>query len=324
MAIFKVKDLYKKHREELDLKLVVSNDGMEIALQPAWIGRPGLNLIFFSRKYLKNKIMLFGTIEMEYLEQLSSEERLQCLRRVLDGFTLFAVVASDCQPLPEMIELLKEKGRVLFTSSFSTSDLQGKLMSILTDEFAPSVVLHGTLVEVYGMGVLLQGSSSIGKSEIALGLVKKGHRLISDDMVHIKLKNDGILIGSAPEIAKNIMEIRGIGIIDVALLYGVCCVEKEKKIDIVIELQEWESAKTYDRIGIEEQFYEILEVKVPYHILPVRAGRSVAFLVETIALNMRLKGMGYNTAFEFRKKLRKKISENEEMLKDETCLEKKF
>ncbi len=175
------------------------------------------------------------------------------------------------------------------------------------EEFAPSISLHGTLVEVFGVGVLIQGNSSVGKSEAALGLIERGHRLISDDVVRVKRK-ENYLTGCGPELTRHLMEIRGIGIINVAHLYGAVCVRPDKGIDIVVKLEEWDDQHFYDRVGLDEKYVDILGISIPYHVLPVKPGRDVVLLLETIALNHRLKDMGYNSAKEFNSKLLETIA----------------
>jgi HPr kinase/phosphorylase len=186
--------------------------------------------------------------------------------------------------------------------------LLSRITFLLLEEFCPSVTLHGTLVETFGVGVLIQGESSVGKSEAALGLIERGHRLISDDVVRVKKKEGSYLMGSGPELTRHLMEIRGIGIINVAHLYGAVCVRPDKAIDIVVKLEEWDDQHFYDRVGLDEKFIDILGISVPYHLLPVKPGRDVVLLLETIALNHRLKDMGYNSAKEFNSKLLETIS----------------
>jgi HPr kinase/phosphorylase len=182
---------------------------------------------------------------------------------------------------------------------------------LLNEEFSPTVTCHGTLVEAFGVGVLIQGDSSVGKSEAALGLIERGHRLISDDVVRIRLREGPYLEGSGPQLTRHLMEIRGIGIINVAHLYGAVCVRDSKAIDLIVKLENWDDKRFYDRVGLEEKYRDILEVKIPYHVLPVKPGRDVVLLVETIALNHRLKGMGYNSAKEFNVKLLETIKKKQ-------------
>jgi HPr kinase/phosphorylase len=188
-----------------------------------------------------------------------------------------------------------------------TMSLLSKLTLLLTEEFAPSLNCHGTLVEVFGVGVLIQGESSVGKSEAGLGLIERGHRLISDDIVKVK-KKENYLEGVGAELTRHHMEIRGLGIINVANLYGAVCVRESKSVDIIVKLEVWDNDSFYDRVGLEDKFCDILSIKVPFHILPVKPGRDVVLLLETLALNHRLKKMGYNSAKEFNIKLLETIS----------------
>ncbi len=202
-----------------------------------------------------------------------------------------------------------EKNRIpLFKAGLTATNLLSRITFLLLEEFSPSITLHGTLVEVFGVGVLIQGESSVGKSEAALGLIERGHRLISDDVVRVKKKEGAYLVGCGPELTRHLMEIRGIGIINVAHLYGAVCVRPDKGIDIVVKLEEWDDQHFYDRVGLDDKFIDILSVSVPYHILPVKPGRDVVLLLETIALNHRLKDMGYNSAKEFNAKLLEAIA----------------
>lgn len=185
----------------------------------------------------------------------------------------------------------------------TTMNVLSKLTLLLIGEFSPSVSYHGTLVEVFGVGVLIQGDSSVGKSEAALGLIERGHRLISDDIVRVKKREGTYLEGCGAALTRHHMEIRGIGIINVAHLYGAVCVRDSKSIDIVVKLEAWDDQSFYDRVGTDEKFCDILGIQIPFHILPVKPGRDVVLLLETIALNHRLKNMGYNSAKEFRAKL---------------------
>ena len=179
---------------------------------------------------------------------------------------------------------------------------------MLLDEFSPEITVHGTLVEVFGVGVLIQGDSSVGKSETALGLIERGHRLIADDSVRVKRKEENYIEGSCAPLTKHHMEIRGIGIINVAHLYGAVCVRDYKSIDLAVKLEAWDDRSFYDRVGMEEKYCDMLGIKVPHHVLPVKPGRDVVLLLETIALNHRLKAMGYNSAKEFNAKLLEMIA----------------
>src|SRR5581483_11290092 len=204
-----------------------------------------------------------------------------------------------------------ERDVPLFRTSMKTMNLLSKLTLILNEEFSPTMTCHGTLVEAFGVGVLIQGDSSVGKSEAALGLIERGHRLVSDDVVRIRLREGTYLEGSGPELIRHLMEIRGIGIINVAHIYGAVCVRDDKTVDVIVKLEEWDDRRFYDRIGLDEKYCDLLGVKVPSHVLPVKPGRDVVLLIETIVLNHRLKEMGYNSAKEFNTKLLETISKKQ-------------
>jgi HPr kinase/phosphorylase len=250
---------------------------------------------------------VFGKHEFEYIRELDEKTRMQRLKSILTPVTPAVIIARSFRPPKELLSLCEKEGIPVFRAKSTATNLLSRITFILMEEFSPSISLHGTLVEVFGVGVLIQGESSVGKSEAALGLIERGHRLISDDVVRVK-KKEGYLIGSGPELTRHLMEIRGIGIINVAHLYGAVCVRPDKGLDIVVKLEEWDNQHFYDRVGLDEQFIDILSMSVPYHVLPVKPGRDVVLLLETIALNHRLKDMGYNSAKEFNSKLLETIA----------------
>ena len=216
--------------------------------------------------------------------------------------------------LPDTLMKLCEELKIpILITSLKSTEALGKLTRILSDAFSPQESLHGTLVEAFGIGILLQGKSSVGKSETALGMIERGHRLISDDIVRINRKEEEILIGSGPELNRHLLEIRGIGIINVAHLFGAVSVKNQVKLDIIIHLEEWNDTHFYDRIGLEERFTSILNTPIPTYMLPVKPGRDVILLLETTVLNHRLKKMGYDSAKDFNIKLLDKISKRKKV-----------
>jgi HPr kinase/phosphorylase len=227
------------------------------------------------------------------------------------------LISRGLVPPKELIALCKERKVPLFRTTLTATELVSRISFLLLEELCLSVTMHGTLVEVFGVGVLIQGESSVGKSEAALGLIERGHRLISDDVVRVKKKEGAYLVGSGPELTRHLMEIRGIGIINVAHLYGAVCVRPDKGIDLVVKLEEWDDQHFYDRVGLDEKFLDLLGVSVPYHVLPVKPGRDVVLLLETIALNHRLKEMGYHSAKEFSAKLLETIEKRQD--EEEFC-----
>lgn len=315
--MYLIDDLYSQHKRSLGLELLAGEKGLNRPIKRPEVNRPGLSLTGNIKNYAAMRILIFGKVEIEYLKELSKEVRIKRLKSILTASTPAVIVARRYKPPKELLEICHKNAIPLFSSNLVTMSLVSKVLIILNDEFSPSIVLHGSLVEVFGVGVLIQGESSVGKSEAALGLIERGHRLISDDIVHVKKKDDSYLIGSGPELTRHLMEIRGIGIINVANLYGAVCVRREKVLDIIVQLEEWDDNHFYDRVGLNEKYRDILGINVPLHILPVKPGRDVILLIETIALNHRLKSMGYNSAKEFNKKLLETISNRKKRMPDE-------
>jgi HPr kinase/phosphorylase len=301
--MYLVQHFYEQHGKQLGLNLIAGKEGLTRSIVKAEAHRPGLSLTGHLSGFVKTRILVMGKQEIEYLKQFDLETRQRRLEAVLTPSTPALVLARGFRPSKELIFICEKAGIALFYANITATHLLGRITFLLLEEFCPSITLHGTLVEVFGVGVLIQGESSVGKSEAALGLIERGHRLISDDIVRVKKKEGAYLVGSGPELTRHLMEIRGIGIINVAHLYGAVCVRPDKEIDIVVKLEEWDDQHFYDRVGLDEKFIDILGTSVPYHILPVKPGRDVVLLLETIALNHRLKDMGYNSAKEFNIKL---------------------
>lgn len=309
--MYLVEDLYKQHGEGLSLELVAGKAGIKRRIPVPEAHRPGLSLSGYLKGHAGKRILIFGKVEIEYLRHLDAQLRIQRLEAILNALTPAVMVARRYRPPKELVSLCEKHSIPLFRTNMSTMNLLSKLALLLTEEFSPSMSCHGTLVEVFGVGVLIQGDSSVGKSEAALGLIERGHRLISDDIVKVKKREGNYIEGFGAELTRHHMEIRGIGIINVAHLYGAVCVRDHKSIDLVVKLEAWDDQKFYDRVGLDEKYGDILGVKLPYHVLPVKPGRDVVLLLETIALNHRLKGMGYNSAKEFKSKLLDMIAEKQ-------------
>lgn len=311
-----VQDLIDKSGKLLGLQLIAGEKGLKRPIKVPEVHRPGLTLSGYLKNYVSKRILIFGNVESAYLKDLSSETRIQRLRGLLSSQTPAVIVAGRYQPVKELIEICEEEGIAVFKTNMPTMSLLNKMTLVLSEEFSPTMTCHGTLVEAFGVGVLIQGDSSVGKSEAALGLIERGHRLVSDDVVRIRLREGTNLEGSGPELTRHLIEIRGIGIINVAHLYGAVCVREDKKIDLIVKLEEWDDRQFYDRVGLDEKFSDLLGVKIPYHVLPLKPGRDVILLIETIVLNHRLKEMGYNSAKEFNTKLLETISSKQKMRKN--------
>ncbi|MGE0670746.1 MAG: HPr(Ser) kinase/phosphatase [Parachlamydiales bacterium] len=309
--MYLVQDLFDKYGEHLGLQLIAGKAGMKRSIKLPEVHRPGLSLSGYLKNYVSQRLLVFGNVETLYLKDIDKMVRMERLRGILTKETPAVIVAGRYQPVKELVNFCEQDGIPLFRASMTTMNLVSKMTMLLNEEFSPTMTCHGTLVEAFGVGVLIQGDSSVGKSEAALGLIERGHRLISDDVVRIKLREGTYLEGSGPELTRHLMEIRGIGIINVGHLYGAVCVRDEKTVDIVVKLEDWDDRRFYDRIGLDEKYCDILGIKIPYHILPVKPGRDVVLLLETIVLNHRLKEMGYNSAKEFNTKLLETIAKKQ-------------
>lgn len=306
--MYTIQDLIKDHDSHLGLKLVLGQEGLGKQILRPEVQRPGLSLTGFMKKFISSRLMVFGSTEVLFLKELSPALQDERLRAILTKETPAVIVASKAS-VPKIIEKICEEVKIpLFKTALTTMEFLNRTMSVLVDSFAESTTCHGTFLEAFGLGVLIQGDSSIGKSEAALGLLERGHRLITDDVVRLRKRKDSSIEGSGPELNKHMMEIRGIGIINVAHLYGAVCVRGSKSLDLIVKLEEWDDDAFYDRIGLDEKFIEMLGINIPYHILPVKPGRDVVLLIETIVLNHRLKLMGYHSAKEFNVKLLETIS----------------
>jgi HPr kinase/phosphorylase len=313
--MYLVEDLYRRHGGRLNLELVAGREGIKRQILVPEAHRPGLSLSGYLKSHARKRILIFGKVEIGYLRDLEPAVRIERLEAILSTSTPAVIIARRYRPPKELLDLCELNQIPLLRTSMTTMNLLSKLTLLLTEEFAESMTLHGTLVEVYGVGVLIKGDSSVGKSEAGLGLIERGHRLISDDTVRVRKREGSYLEGSGAELTRHHMEIRGIGIINVADLYGAVCVRDSKSIDIVVELEQWNDQNFYDRVGLDEKHCDILGVRVPYHVLPVKPGRDVVLLLETIALNHRLKVMGYHSARDFNSKLLEMINTKDQQRK---------
>ncbi len=277
--------------------------GKERMVTSVEVNRPGLILAGFYDHFEDSRIQIFGNVEMSFLEDMNSEKRLHILDVLCARGVPAIVVTRDKEPFAEMLTSAKKYGIPLLISKSSTSRFMSALISFLNVEMAPRVTRHGVLVEVYGEGILILGDSGIGKSETAMELLKRGHRLVADDAVEIKSVSDITLVGSSPDLIRYLIELRGIGIVDVRQIFGMGAVKETSKIDLVVQLEKWNEQKQYDRLGIDDQFYELLDHKIPSVTIPIMPGRNLAVIVEVAAMNNRQKRSGYNAAVEFNKRL---------------------
>ena len=272
------------------------------------INRPALQLAGYFEHYDETRPQIIGFVEYSYMEHMTEEDKREVYPKVLSEKTPCIVFCRDLRPDEIFLETaVKNKVPVLLTQK-STSAFMAEIIRWLNVKLAPCISVHGVLVDVYGEGVLITGESGIGKSEAALELIKRGHRLVSDDVVEIRKVSDDTLVGTAPDITKHFIELRGIGIIDVKALFGVSSVMDTTNISLVIRLEDWDKEKKYDRLGLEEEYTEFLGNRVVCHNIPIRPGRNLAIIVESAAVNHRQKQMGYNAAQELYKRVQENLA----------------
>jgi len=307
MVELSVEKLFEDNKNRLKLEIINDKASFDKKIREREVHRPGLALSGFVDVFTFNRVQVIGNTELAYLETLTSEKREASLRKVLEFDLPCIVITDNNQPPEEFIRIANEKHISIIKSVFSTTHVIQILSSYLEQELAPFKLIHGSLVDVYGVGVLITGRSGIGKSEVTLDLVERGHRLVADDVVHLFRKTEGILMGKCSEMLLHHMEIRGIGIIDVCNMFGVHAVRFQKRVEIELHLEDWVEGKDYDRTGLEENFVDYLGVSIPIVNLPIFPGKNITVLAEVISLNHLLKVYGQYTAREFNEKLKDKI-----------------
>ncbi|MCD8022844.1 MAG: HPr(Ser) kinase/phosphatase [Lachnospiraceae bacterium] len=274
------------------------------------INRPALQLTGYFDHFYSERVQIIGYVEYTYLEHLSRETKVPVYEKFLSYNVPCIIYTTMTEPDEDMLTLARQYGVPVFITEETTSAFMAEIIRWLNVELAPCISIHGVLVDVYGEGILIMGESGIGKSEAALELIKRGHRLVTDDVVEIRKVSDATLIGASPDITRHFIELRGIGIIDVKTLFGVESVKNTQQIDLVIKLEEWSRDKEYDRLGLEEEYIEFLGNKVVCHSLPIRPGRNLAVIVEAAAVNHRQKKMGYNAAQELYNRVQNSLMKN--------------
>lgn len=286
--------------EDFELEVLHGPEGYEnLAIQKEDVNRPGLQLAGFFDYFDSNRLQVLGRVEDTYLEQRTPEERRISFDQLLSKKIPCLIITRGMDPFPECLEMAEKYQCPVLRSQETTSAFMGALITSLRNYLSPRITRHGVLVEVYGEGVLLLGESGVGKSETAIELVKRGHRLVADDAVEIKRVGVKRLVGTAPELIRHYIELRGIGVVDVQQLFGMSAVREDQDIDLVVNLEPWNDSTMYDRLGLENLYTVILDVKVPSLTVPVKPGRNLAIIVEVAAMNNRHKKMGYNAAQAF-------------------------
>ena len=295
MATVSLRKVIEKMKLE-NLTPDIDINGIKIT-QPD-INRPALQMAGYFEHFDATRLQIIGFVEYTYMESLSSLQKREVYEELMSYDIPCIVFCRDLKPDPIFVEIANAQKIPLLSTKSSTSAFMAEIIRWLNVKLAPCISVHGVLVDVYGEGVLITGESGIGKSEAALELVKRGHRLVTDDVVELRKVSDETLVGSAPDITKHFIELRGIGIVDVKALYGASSVKDTQQVDLVIRLEEWDKDKEYDRLGLEENYTEYLGNKIVCHNIPIRPGRNLAIICESAAVNHRQKKMGYNAAQE--------------------------
>ncbi|ADM39466.1 HPr(Ser) kinase/phosphatase [Bacillus spizizenii] len=308
MAKVRTKDVM----EQFNLELISGEEGVNRPITMSDLSRPGIEIAGYFTYYPRERVQLLGKTELSFFEQLPEEEKKQRMDSLCTDVTP-AIILSRDMPIPqELIDASEKNGVPVLRSPLKTTRLSSRLTNFLESRLAPTTAIHGVLVDIYGVGVLITGKSGVGKSETALELVKRGHRLVADDCVEIRQEDQDTLVGNAPELIEHLLEIRGLGIINVMTLFGAGAVRSNKRITIVMNLELWEQGKQYDRLGLEEETMKIIDTEITKLTIPVRPGRNLAVIIEVAAMNFRLKRMGLNAAEQFTNKLADVIEDSEQ------------
>ncbi|MDD5021131.1 MAG: HPr(Ser) kinase/phosphatase [Endomicrobiaceae bacterium] len=311
MKVLKVGTFFDEKSRDFKLELIAGADGLDRLVTVPDVNRPGLAFTGFFEHLPYERAQIIGIAEFTFLKTLSHEQQISILKKVFSPKQVpCCIITRGFDALPSMIEVFTELKVPLLKTSLTSSQLLSDLIYYFDEKLALSEKLHGVLSNVYGLGVFIRGKSGIGKSECALELVKRGHMLVSDDIVEITKRSGHILVGKSAGISKHHMEIRGIGIIDIQRMFGIANILDESKIELVINLIEWDEAKKHERLGIDEHYTDILGVSVPELTIPVGAGRNLAIIVETASLNQRLKNRGHFSALELSKKLMAQLNKS--------------
>ena len=303
ITVEKFLSLNEEKNNFLKVRLITDSIGMNNEIISYEVNRPGMALFGYFKDFAFERIQIFGKGEGNYVLTLAKENRLDIFEELFKYKMPLCIFTYNLNPPESFIKIAEKNNDCVIISELKTMDVIRNIENLIEEELIESHTVHGGLVEVFGVGVLILGKSGVGKSEATLELISKGHRLISDDTVEFKKLNDGRIIGRKNEFIKHNMEVRGIGVVDISRLSGMSAIRDKKRLDLVIELENWNDDEQYDRMGLEEKTYNILNTEIPYIKIPVRSGRNICILIETAAKNFRLKEMGYNSAKELNKNL---------------------
>ena len=309
MSGITVEKLYNSRNQELELTALNSNQaGMKKVIQHPDLHRPGLALTGFFERFSNKRIQILGETEMAYMSRLSLERLAEISRELFERDIPMVIVTKGITPRAEFVDAADRFHTGVFSSRLTTLELINRLSAYLEQIFAPSITVHGTLVDVYGVGLLYTGKSGIGKSEVALDLVERGHRLVADDVVRINRRGADVIIGTGEELLGHHMEIRGVGIIDIEQLFGIRSIRLQKRIEVEVNLALWSETEEYERLGVEAKRTTILGVEIPYVRVPISPGKNITVISEVIAMNHMLKVYGKDSAIEFSEKLSQRLS----------------
>ncbi|RDI41042.1 HPr(Ser) kinase/phosphatase [Falsibacillus pallidus] len=308
MAKVRAKDII----ETFGLELVSGEEGVDRPITTSDLSRPGLEVAGFFDYYPAERVQLLGKTELSFFERLGDSDRKIRMEKLCADVTPAIIITRDLEVPAELIEASERCAVPVLKSDMKTTRLSSRLTNYLEGKLAPTTAVHGVLVDIYGVGVLITGKSGVGKSETALELVKRGHRLVADDCVEIRQEDTDTLIGSSPELIEHLLEIRGLGIINVMTLFGAGAVRTHKRITLIVDLEIWDKTKHYDRVGLDEEKMKIIDTEVTKLTIPVRPGRNLAVIIEVAAMNYRLKRMGVNAAEQFTNRLAGAIQDGDE------------
>lgn len=298
-----LKSLVEKHADLLKLTLIAGSKGMDRSIRDKSINRPALALTGFFKNFANKRIQLFGAGEMAYMRDMPASRQIEVMKMLVERHVPCIIISRNLSATPAMERIADESGTPLLRTPLPTKDFSAQAMLLLEELFAPRISEHGTLMDVKGIGTLIRGKSGVGKSECALALIERGHSLVADDLVHITLMNERQLVGRSSDLNRGYMECRGLGIVNVADLFGIRSVRVEHFVHLVVTFEEWKQGMNEERTGLEQDHFEILGIQVPHFILPVRPGRDLARLVEVAAMLQALKSLGHDSAKEFNDRL---------------------
>ncbi|MED4081902.1 HPr(Ser) kinase/phosphatase [Halalkalibacterium halodurans] len=298
--------------ERFQLELLSGEEGIHRSITTSDISRPGIEMAGFFTYYPAKRLQLLGRTELSFYKQLSPVDKEERMSKLCTYDTPGIIISRGLEVPPELLKASEKVGVPVLRSNITTTRLSSMLTNFLESQLAPTTAVHGVLVDIYGIGVLITGSSGVGKSETALDLVRRGHRLVADDSVEIRREHEDTLVGRSPELIQHLLEIRGLGIINVMTLFGAGAVRPFKRIALCVNLELWDQKKVYDRLGLSEDYLRIMNVDIPKLTVPVRPGRNLAVIIEVAAMNFRLKRLGINAAQQFSDRLNDVIEEGEQ------------